>query len=88
MKITLDKDGIKELERTGLCVLDCDAENPEITFERLEVKGFWKMEIHHEQYELNSSDEWDGPYLVHTQLMVPEIMVKQYVEAAGGVFEQ
>lgn len=88
MKITLDKDGIKELERTGLCVLDCDAENPEITFEKLEGKGVWKMDIHHEQYEQCGLDDWDGPCYVYTQLIVPETMVKQYVEAAGGVFEQ
>jgi len=78
MKIILKKDEVEKLENAGLCILDCDAEDPDITFERLEGKRLWKMDIHHRQEE---------PRYVYTQLIVPEEMVKQYVETAGGVFE-
>lgn len=78
MKIILKKDEVEKLENAGLCILDCDAEDPDITFERLEGKRLWKMDIHHSQEE---------PRYVYTQLIVPEEMVKQYVETAGGVFE-
>jgi len=86
MRIVLKEDEVKKLESAGLCTLDCDAKNPDITFERLDGKGVWKMDIHHEQHEPSGLDDWDGPCYVYTQLIVPEEMVKQYVEAAGGVF--
>lgn len=80
MKIELYEEEVKKLEEAGLVSLDYDAEDYDISFEKIEDKNVWRMYIHHGMYDLD--------VYVHTQLIVPEAMVKQYVEAAGGVFEQ
>lgn len=81
IKIVLDGSAVDKLEKADLLEIEQSAEDIEISFEKIPDKDDWKMTIN---FVVGMSEsDCGGSYYGHISTIVPESMVKRYMETAG-----